>query len=45
MEDCLKVQGLTKQYRRCRALDNLSLHIPQGAIYGLVGKTVPGKPP
>ena len=43
MEDCLKVQGLTKQYRKCRALDHLSLHIPQGAIYGLVGKNGSGK--
>ncbi len=43
MEDCLKVQGLTKQYHRCKALDNLSLHIPQGAIYGLVGKNGSGK--
>ena len=43
MEDCLKVRGLTKQYRKCRALDGLSLTIPQGAIYGLVGKNGSGK--
>lgn len=43
MDYVLTAQGLTKQYRHFRALDQLSIHIPKGAIYGLVGKNGAGK--
>lgn len=39
----LKAEALTKMYGRHKALDNFSIHIPKGAIYGLVGKNGAGK--
>ena len=38
MEYVLTAENLTKEYKGFRALDALSLHVPKGAIYGLVGK-------
>ncbi len=35
--------GLTKKYGEKRALDSVSIHVPQGAIYGLVGRNGAGK--
>lgn len=43
MDYVLKTEALTKIYGRHKALDNFSMHIPQGAIYGLVGKNGAGK--
>ncbi len=43
MDYVLKAESLTKIYGRHKALDNFSLHIPKGAIYGLVGKNGAGK--
>lgn len=43
MDYILKAESLTKIYGRHKALDNFSLHIPKGAIYGLVGKNGAGK--
>lgn len=43
MEYVLKTEGLSKQYGRFKALDHLSMRIPRGAIYGLVGKNGAGK--
>ena len=43
MEYVLTTSGLCKSYGRFRALDDLSMHIPKGAIYGLVGKNGAGK--
>lgn len=43
MEYCLTTQGLTKRYKKSRALDGLTMHVPQGAIYGLVGQNGAGK--
>lgn len=43
MEDCLTVQNLGKSYRHFKALSGLTMHIPKGAIYGLVGKNGAGK--
>ena len=43
MEYVLQTNGLTKQYGRFRALNGLSMHVPKGAIYGLVGKNGAGK--
>lgn len=39
----LTANGLTKQYKHFKALDNFSMHIPKGAIYGFVGKNGAGK--
>ncbi|MCI8275439.1 MAG: ATP-binding cassette domain-containing protein [Lachnospiraceae bacterium] len=43
MEYVLTADSLTKKYRQFKALDHLSLHIPKGAIYGMVGKNGAGK--
>lgn len=43
MEYVLTTSGLSKNYGRFRALNDLSMHIPKGAIYGLVGKNGAGK--
>lgn len=43
METVLSVHGLSKSYRHFQALNGLSLHVPQGAIYGLVGRNGAGK--
>lgn len=43
MEYCLETQALCKQYGRSRVLENLSMHVPKGSIYGFVGKNGAGK--
>lgn len=43
MDYVLEADTLTKIYGHHKALDNFSMHIPQGAIYGLVGKNGAGK--
>ena len=43
MEYVLTAENLTKEYKGFRALDSLSLHVPKGAIYGLVGRNGAGK--
>ncbi len=43
MEYVLTTSGLTKRYGRFTALDGLTMHVPKGAIYGLVGKNGAGK--
>lgn len=43
MEYVLCTDQLTKQYRRFRALDRLSMHVEKGSIYGLVGRNGAGK--
>ena len=43
MEYVLTTQGLSKHYGRFKALDNLSMHVPKGSIYGFVGKNGAGK--
>lgn len=40
---CLEAQALSKQYKGFKALSGLNLHVPQGAIYGLVGQNGAGK--
>ena len=40
---CLESQALYKQYKDFKALSGLSIHVPQGAIYGLVGQNGAGK--
>ena len=43
MDYILKAENLTKIYGHHKALDNFSIHIPKGSIYGLVGKNGAGK--
>ena len=43
MDVILTVNGLCKYYRHDKALDGLSLTVPKGAIYGLVGQNGSGK--
>lgn len=39
----LRIENLTKTYDQKRAVDNLSLHIEQGHIYGFIGHNGAGK--
>ncbi len=43
MEYCLETSSLCKQYRHFTALSNLTMRIPKGSIYGLIGKNGAGK--
>ena len=43
MEQVLTVSGLSKRYRDFKALDGLTMSVPKGAIYGIVGKNGAGK--
>jgi ABC-2 type transport system ATP-binding protein len=39
----IKIQNVSKRYRNVNALNDVSLEIPQGAIYGLIGPNGAGK--
>lgn len=43
MEYILETNMLSKQYRQFRALNGMCMHVPKGAIYGLVGRNGAGK--
>ncbi|MBS6194665.1 MAG: ATP-binding cassette domain-containing protein [Clostridiales bacterium] len=43
MEYILTANGLTKKYKNTKALNNFSMHVPKGSIYGFVGKNGAGK--
>lgn len=43
MEYVLTTNALSKHYGGSKALDNLSIHIPKGAVYGFVGRNGAGK--
>jgi len=43
MEYVLETKALCKQYKDFKALNNLNMHVPKGAIYGFVGKNGAGK--
>jgi len=39
----IRVEGLSRQFGRRRALDNVSLEVPAGSVFGLVGENGAGK--
>lgn len=43
MDYVLETNALCKNYKKFKALNNLTMHIPKGSIYGLVGKNGAGK--
>lgn len=43
MDNVLTTTALSKQYKHTKALDQLSMHVPRGAIYGFVGRNGSGK--
>lgn len=43
MEYVLETHALQKKYHQSSALDGLTMAVPKGAIYGLVGKNGAGK--
>ncbi len=43
MEYCLTTHNLTKRYRKFAALDDVTMHVPKGAIYGFIGRNGAGK--
>lgn len=43
MEYLLSTNGLTKQYGKHKALNNVSIHVRKGEIYGLIGRNGAGK--
>ena len=43
MEYILTADSLSKHYRHFKALSELSIHVPKGAIYGFIGKNGAGK--
>ena len=43
METFLSAQNVVKQYAQQKALDNVSIQVPQGKIFGLLGPNGAGK--
>lgn len=43
MEKVIEVEGLTKSYGKFKAVDNLSLYVEKGRIFGLLGPNGSGK--
>lgn len=41
MDDIMETVGLQKSYRGKLVVDDVSIHIPKGSIYGFVGPNVP----
>src|SRR5208282_681177 len=42
-DDVIELQGVTRQFGLKRALDNVSLVVPRGVVFGLVGANGAGK--
>ncbi len=43
MENVVSINGISKKYGKALVLDNVSLEIPKGSIFGLVGRNGAGK--
>ncbi len=43
MDYIFRTNALSKRYRRFRALDELTMNVPKGSIYGFVGRNGAGK--
>ena len=43
MDYILTTNGLTKTYGKHNAANNISIHVRQGDIYGLIGRNGAGK--
>ncbi len=43
MNNIIITKDLNKKYRQTHALNNVSIHIPRGSIYGLIGNNGAGK--
>lgn len=43
MEYILETNNLEKKYKKFKAVNKINIHIPKGAIYGLIGKNGAGK--
>lgn len=43
MDYILTVNAVSKEYRHFKALNEFSMYVPRGAIYGFVGKNGAGK--
>ena len=43
INDAATTENLGKQYRHFKALGDLTMHVPKGAIYGFVGRNGAGK--
>jgi ABC-2 type transport system ATP-binding protein len=42
-EFVIEIEGMRKSYGRTQVVRNLSMHVPRGAVYGLVGPNAAGK--
>ncbi len=43
MEYVLTTEGLSKSYGKSKVLNDLSMHVPKGSIYGVIGRNGAGK--
>ncbi|WP_294751548.1 ATP-binding cassette domain-containing protein [uncultured Ruminococcus sp.] len=43
MDYVLKTNNICKQYKKCKALDGLTMNVPKGSVYGFVGRNGAGK--
>ncbi len=43
MSNAIEIQGITKKYGNLTALDNVTLSVPQGMMFGLIGPDGAGK--
>ena len=43
METILSIEGVSKSYKKIKALKNLTLTIPKGSVFGILGPNGSGK--